>query len=230
MNLASPWASSTHSMICIWLESPTKKQTRTLLWRFLARARVPMMIWFSSGLGRNRRRLWRARLVTSTRAPPSGMKRSRRLIPQKTENRPQHLFVLEPLGFARGVNEPFRYFRTGGRWATCPHPGFSEGLQGASLRHPVRRSLPGRREERELPRPPAAGGPTVELGKKDEGAGIGDPETHPASSRAARISASICSSRRLIAATPIRSSSRRKVIRFMPAKRAAFPEDRRPIS
>src|SRR5436305_13661108 len=70
----------------------------------------------------------------------------------------------------------------------------------------------------------------IELGKEDEEAGIGDPETHPASSRAARISASICSSRRLIAETPIRSSSRRKVIRFMPAKRAAFPEDRRPIS
>src|SRR3954463_13499884 len=150
--------------------------------------------------------------------------------PQKTENRSRNLFVLEPLGFARGVNEPFRYFRTGGRWSTCPHPGFSEGLQGASLRHPVRRSLPGRREERELPRPPAAGGPTVELGKKDEGAGIGDPETNSARSRAARSSAWLCSSRRLIAATPIRSSSRRKVIRFMPAKRAAFPEDRRPIS
>ena len=40
-----------------------------------------MMISFSTGRGRNRRRLWSARQVTSTRAPPSGMKRSRRLIP-----------------------------------------------------------------------------------------------------------------------------------------------------
>jgi hypothetical protein len=73
------------SLLCaaphnMWLETPTKKQTRTL-WRYLARARVPMMIWFSMGLGRNRGRLWSARQVTSTRAPPSGMKRSRRLIP-----------------------------------------------------------------------------------------------------------------------------------------------------
>src|ERR1700748_43921 len=31
--------------------------------------------------------------------------------PQKTENRSRNLFVLEPLGFARGGREAFRYFR-----------------------------------------------------------------------------------------------------------------------
>src|SRR3954462_11019577 len=35
--------------------------------------------------------------------------------PQKTENRSRNLFALELLGFARGVNEPFRYFRRDGR-------------------------------------------------------------------------------------------------------------------
>src|SRR5262249_30304552 len=70
----------------------------------------------------------------------------------------------------------------------------------------------------------------LSLARKMRRARIGDPETHPASSRAAQISASICSSLRLIAGTPPRSRSRRKVIRSIPARRAAFPEDRRPIS
>ena len=42
---------------------------------------APRMISFIVGPGRNRRRLWSARQVTSTSAPPSGMKRSRRLMP-----------------------------------------------------------------------------------------------------------------------------------------------------
>src|SRR5262249_28350216 len=36
--------------------------------------------------------------------------------PQKTEKHPQNLFVLEPLGFARGVNDSFQYLRTGNPW------------------------------------------------------------------------------------------------------------------
>src|SRR3982750_1642610 len=40
--------------------------------------------------------------------------------PQKTENRPQNLFALEPLGFAKGGDEPFRYFSTGGWWGDSP--------------------------------------------------------------------------------------------------------------
>jgi hypothetical protein len=60
------------------------------------------MISSSSRPGRRRKRLWIVRQVTSTRAPPSGMKRSCRLIPNKTENRPRNFFALEPLEFARG--------------------------------------------------------------------------------------------------------------------------------
>src|SRR5436305_2686705 len=72
-----------------------------------------MMIWFIRGLGRNRRRLWSARQVTSTRAPPSGMKRIGRLISPSEDGksapkliRPRTAWVCE------GVDEPFRYFRT----------------------------------------------------------------------------------------------------------------------
>ncbi len=48
---------------------------------------------------------------------------------------------------------------------------------------------------------------SVQLGEKEEWAGVRNPQLHPKSSRAAWISASTSSSRRLIAGTPIRPNS-----------------------
>jgi hypothetical protein len=71
-----------------------------------------MMIWFIRGLGRNRRRLWSARQVTSTKAPPSGMNRSRRLISPSEDGksvpkliRPRTAWVCE------GVDGAFSVFQ-----------------------------------------------------------------------------------------------------------------------
>ena len=100
-----------------------------------------------------RERLWRARQVTSTRAPPSGMKRIRRLIPLKTENRSRNLFALEPLGFARGGRRAFSVFQNKrkGSWGACgwarmESAGTSGGTSGGRRRRPSTRKRRGRSE------------------------------------------------------------------------------------
>jgi hypothetical protein len=64
------------------------------------------MMAFSIGPGRNRKRLWSARQVTSTRAPWSGMKRSRRLMPpNKRKITPQSFRGPEIKAFPRPSRE-----------------------------------------------------------------------------------------------------------------------------
>src|SRR3954465_7367473 len=103
------------------------------------------MISSSSRLGRRRKRLWRGAAGDLDEGPAVWDKAKWSAHhPQKTENRSRNLFVLEPLGFARGGRRAFSVFQNKREsiwwacgWARMESAGTSGGAGDGTMREPA---------------------------------------------------------------------------------------------
>src|SRR6185295_7773258 len=154
-----------------------------------ARPRTPRMMSLSCGEGHSNRRPWTVRQVTSTRAPPSGMKRRWRLMPINSRKTEGDSFTRLQTSFACPAGEhtfpsasatpgctPRRYRTTGPAAAPRPSPVAQERLSVERERSPVEpTSVPAHGKAfREGP-PVEPEGPPVEPERLP-----GEPESLPA--------------------------------------------------
>src|SRR5215213_6481523 len=91
------------------------------------------MMSLSCGEGHSNRRPWTVRQVTSTRAPPSGMKRRWRLMPIRSRKTEDESFTRPQTFFAEPRNLPLSRWK-GVRWERGPE-WCGAGVEWSGARH-----------------------------------------------------------------------------------------------